>query len=113
MARKPSINESTLSKMEVRKLNALRKSIGDDLGNKAFAEWYKARPVAGPKAGPVDATAEAIAQAVMGLIEDGTIKGLPRGGYNMRRGRGRVVGRRSSSSSRRCSARVFGCESFR
>ena len=36
-------------------------------------------------------TAEAIAGAVMGLIEDGKIKGLPRGGFTVRRGRGRVV----------------------
>ncbi len=90
MARKPSLDESNLTKMEVRKLNALRKSIGDDLGSKAFAEWHKFRPVA-PKAAPVDRTAEAIAVAVMGLIESGTIRSLPRGGYTVRRGRGRVV----------------------
>ncbi len=90
MARKPSIDESSLTKMEIRKLNALRKSIGDDLGTKVFAEWHKSRPVA-PKAASVDRTAEAIAVAVMGLIESGTIRSLPRGGYTVRRGRGRVV----------------------
>ncbi len=90
MARKPSLDESNLTKMEVRKLNALRKSIGDDLGSNAFAEWHKSRPMA-PKAAPVDRTAEAIAVAVMGLIESGTIRSLPRGGYTVRRGRGRVV----------------------
>ncbi len=91
MARKPSLDESTLTKMEVRKLNALRKSIGDDLGSRAFAEWRKSRPVASAKAAPVDKTAEAIGEAVMALIEGGTIKGLPRGGYVVRRGRGRVL----------------------
>ncbi len=91
MARTPSLDETTLSKMDVRKLGALRKSIGDDLGTKAFVEWRKARPAPSTKAAPVDKTAQAIAQAVMGLIEDGTIKGIPRGGYTVRRGRGRVV----------------------
>ncbi len=90
MARKPSLDESSLAKMEIRKLNALRKSIGDDLGTKAFVEWQKSRPAA-PDAAPVDKTAEAIASAVMALIDSGAIKGLPRGGYTVRRGRGRVV----------------------
>jgi len=44
-----------------------------------------------PKVAPVDRTAEAIAVAVMGLIESGTIRSLPRSGYTVRRGRGRVV----------------------
>ncbi len=85
------IDETNLTKGEIRKLNALRKSIGDDLGEKAFAAWLKERPVPSSQAAPGDATAKAIADAVMALIEDGTIKGLPRGGYHVRRGRGRVV----------------------
>tara|TARA_A100001037_G_scaffold218924_1_gene196843 strand:+ start:472 stop:735 length:264 start_codon:yes stop_codon:yes gene_type:complete len=32
---------SELTKGEIRKLNALKKSIGDDLGKKAFDEWRK------------------------------------------------------------------------
>ncbi len=91
MARKTSLDESNLTKMEARKLNALRKSIGDDLGTKAFAEWHKSRPAAATKAAPVDRTAQAIAVALMSLIEDRTIKAIPRGGYTVRRGRGRVV----------------------
>ncbi len=90
MARKPKIDEANLTKMDVRKLNALKKSVGDDIGEKAFAEWLKNRPAPSASVAP-DKTAEAIAGAVMGLIEAGTIKGLPRGGYNVRRGRGRVV----------------------
>ncbi len=90
MARKPSLDESNLTKMEVRKLSALRKSIGDDLGTKAFVEWHRSRPAA-TKAPPTDKTAKSIAEAVMGLIEDRTIKSLPRGGFTVRRGRGRVV----------------------
>ena len=33
-----SIDESALAKMQLRKLNALRKSVGDDIGERAFAE---------------------------------------------------------------------------
>ncbi len=79
MARKPTIDESTLTKMELRKLNALRKSVGDDIAGKAFMAWHRTRP-ASKNAAPVDKTAEAIADAVMALIEKGKIKGLPRGG---------------------------------
>ena len=85
------IDETTLTKGEIRKLNALRKSIGDGLGEMAFGAWLKERPAPSSQASTSDATAEAIAVAVMAMIEDGTIKGLPRGGYNLRRGRGRVV----------------------
>ncbi len=85
------IDETKLTKGEVRKLNALRKSIGDDLGEKAFAAWLKERPMPSSQAAPSDATAEAIAAAVMALIEDGTIKRLPRDEDNVRLGRGRVV----------------------
>jgi hypothetical protein len=90
MARSPSADRSQLSKMELRKLNALCKSIGDELGAKAFNEWRRARP-APEKAEPIDKTAEAIAEAVMKLINGGAIKSLPRGGYTIKRGRGRVV----------------------
>ena len=85
------IDETKLTKGEIRKLNALRKSIGDGLGEKAFAAWLKERLEPSLKTAPADRAADAIAAAVMALIEDGTIKGLPRGGYNVRRGRGRVV----------------------
>jgi hypothetical protein len=90
MARGPNVDKSQLSKMELRKLNALCKSIGDELGTKAFTEWRRSRPEPQTSA-PVDKTAEAIATAVMKLIESGQIKSLPRGGYSVRRGRGRVV----------------------
>ena len=90
MARKPSLDESSLPKMQVRKLNFLRTSIGDDLGTSAFLQWQKSRPTA-PKTAPVDKAAEAIGEAIMGLIDSRKIKRIPRGGYVVRRGRGRVV----------------------
>ena len=36
-----SIDERSLTKGHVRKLNALRKSIGNALGEQAFAKWLK------------------------------------------------------------------------
>ena len=36
----PRYSEKELSKGELRKLNALRKSLGDDIAEKAFSEWY-------------------------------------------------------------------------
>lgn len=91
MARKPSIDESALTKMELRKLNALRKSIGNDIAEKAFKEWQATRPAPGAGGPARDKTAEAIGDAIMGLIDSGRIKSMPRGGYVVKRGRGRVV----------------------
>ena len=36
-----AINEKDLTKGHIRKLNALRKSIGDKLANEVFAKWLK------------------------------------------------------------------------
>jgi hypothetical protein len=36
-----SIDHSTLTKGQIRKLNALRKSIGDDIAEDAFGKWMK------------------------------------------------------------------------
>ena len=58
-----AIDQSTLTKGEIRKLNALRKSIGDDLADGAFSKWLKqqAKVSKAPKA---DAVAERIAEAL-------------------------------------------------
>jgi hypothetical protein len=90
MAREPAINETALTKGEIRKLYALRKSLGDDIAEKAFAEWF-AQKATKVSAETQHKTADAIADAVMGLIDSGKIKGLPRGGYVVKRGRDRVV----------------------
>ena len=37
----PRINESKLTKGQLRKLNALRKSIGDKIAEDAFSRWLK------------------------------------------------------------------------
>ena len=36
-----NIDQSTLTKGQIRKLNALRKSVGDDIAEEAFSKWIK------------------------------------------------------------------------
>ena len=84
-----SINESTLKKGELRKLNALRKSIGDELGTKAFTQWFNAKGEK-PEKAQQDINVERIAEALQPLIENGQLN-IQRGGYLLRRGRGRVI----------------------
>ena len=36
-----SIDQSTLNKGQIRKLNALRKSVGDNIADVAFGKWMK------------------------------------------------------------------------
>ena len=55
------INESALTKGQIRKLNALRKSIGDDLAEEAFGKWLARQAPAAPPSDPTtsDNTLEA------------------------------------------------------
>ena len=82
----PAIDESALTKGQLRKLNSLRKSVGNDIGERAFAEWLAAQAAAPP----ADRNADRVAEALWPLVEQGTLR-LPRGGYIVRRGRGRIV----------------------
>ena len=84
---KVAFQEDQLSKGQARKLTALRKSLGDDIADKAFAEWlnYQPEPVE-----EVDMNAELIAETLVDLINQGKLR-IPRGGYLVRRGRGRVI----------------------
>jgi hypothetical protein len=80
------IDEKTLTKGELRKLNALRKSVGDDLGTEAFAKWYAQREKHEEAPDPNIALIE---DALNPLIKKISI---PRGGaYAVRRGRGRFI----------------------
>lgn len=82
-----SINEKDLTKGQFRKLNALRKSVGDDLAEDVFAKWLtrqeKAKPV--EKADPV---AEKLKDAIAGLEKDPAFR-LGNQGYTVRRARGK------------------------
>ncbi len=79
-------DESTLTKGQLRKLNALRKSVGAAIGDEAFSKWLQ-QSAHTPLS---DLNAEVIADALWKLVEQGRIA-IPRGGYIVRRGRRRVI----------------------
>ena len=89
MARRPSVafNEGQLTKGQARKLTALRKALGEDIANRAFSEWMTAQP--GLVEGG-DQNAELIAELLIDQINQGKLR-IPRGGYLVRRGHGRVI----------------------
>ncbi len=82
------IRERDLTKGQVRKLTALRKSLGKGIADNAFAEWLASVPAV--KTESADKTAEAIAELLNTPVLTKKIN-LPRGGYVVRRGRGRVI----------------------
>lgn len=81
-----SINESTLMKGQLRKLNALRKSVGDDIGTRAFTEWLASQA----ETEKADKNIETIVNALWPLVKEGKLK-IQRSGYLVRRGRGRLI----------------------
>ena len=81
------IDESALTKGQLRKLRALRKSVGDGIAERAFAEWLASRAGSAAKA---DANATTIVDTLWPLVQQGTLA-IPRGGYLVRRGRGRII----------------------
>ena len=81
------IDESALSRGQLRKLNALRKSVGEEVGERAFAAWLESQREA---AGEADENAAKIVDVLWPLVEEGRLA-IPRGGYRLRRGRGRII----------------------
>ena len=81
------IDESALTKGQLRKLNALRKSVGEGIAERAFAEWLASQTGAKTK---TDSNAETIVDSLWPMVEQGTLA-IPRGGYLIRRGRGRII----------------------
>ncbi len=88
MAAKSGIIQTNLTKGQIRKLNALRKSVGPAIGEKAFAQWLKKAEAR--KDAAVDKTSAQIAEAIQAALERKGL-GIPRGGYLITRGRGRVL----------------------
>ena len=80
------IDETALTKGQLRKLNALRKSLGQTIADEAFTKWLD-QAVEEPE---VDRNAEVISDALWSLIQEGGLS-IRRGGYIVRRGRGRVI----------------------
>ncbi len=86
---KPSgIDLGALTKGQIRKLSALRKSLGERIADKAFSEWLKSG--ANEKATPADKSGQLIADTLAPLVQSGKLR-IPRGGYLLSRGRRRVV----------------------
>ena len=81
------IDEAALTKGQVRKLNALRKSLGTAIADEAFFKWLAQAANDEPEA---DENARVIADTLWGLIQNGKLM-IRRGGYIVRRGRGRVI----------------------
>lgn len=80
-----AFDENALTKGQVRKLNALRKSIGDDLAEDAFGKWLLRQQTDVP---PVDPVSEKIVSALSGLESDRKFN-LGRYGYTVRKVRGK------------------------
>jgi hypothetical protein len=81
-----TIDHSTLTKGQVRKLNALRKSVGDDIAEDAFGKWMKTQSKT-PKE-VRDPVADALVAALANLKDDKSFR-LGRKGYVVNRSRGK------------------------
>ena len=80
------IDEGKLTKGQVRKLNALRKSVGDELGEEVFRKWLARQAAASaPKVDPVAAMIE---EALADFVNDRKLN-LGRYGYTICRARGK------------------------
>jgi hypothetical protein len=81
-----TIDHSTLTKGQIRKLNALRKSVGDDIAEDAFGKWIKTQSKT-PK-DVNDPVADALVAALSRLTSDKSFK-LGTKGYVVRRAKGK------------------------
>jgi hypothetical protein len=91
-----AINEADLTKGQIRKLNALRRSIGDSLAEEAFAKWLKQQETEADEF-LIDPVAELLAETLAPLLKKKNLN-LGRYGYCVKRARGKgaqgiVVGR--------------------
>ena len=84
---KAAIKESRLSKGELRKLTALRKSLGDEIADEAFSKWHGQQKKGG--SAKVDQNVSIIEAALAPHLKK---MSFPRGGgYVIKRGRGRII----------------------
>ena len=81
-----TIDEIALTKGQARKLTALRRSVGDELGEEVFGKWLAQQAAASaPRADPVAAKIE---EALAGFAGDRKFN-LGVYGYTIRRARGK------------------------
>ena len=83
-----TIDQSTLNKGQIRKLNALRKSVGDDIAEDAFGKWMKTQSKTSKEVR--DPVADALVAALSHLNHDKGFK-LGNKGYVVRRAKGKGV----------------------
>jgi hypothetical protein len=83
-----TIDQSTLTKGQIRKLNALRKSVGDKIAEDAFSKWMKSQSQT-PKE-VRDPVADALVAALANLTSDKSFK-LGNKGYVVKRSKGKGV----------------------
>lgn len=81
-----TIDESTLTKGQIRKLYALRKSVGDKIAEDAFGKWMKSQTKT-PKE-VRDPIADALVTALDQFKDDKTFR-LGAKGYVVRRAKGK------------------------
>jgi len=81
-----AIDESALTKGQTRKLNALRKSVGDDIADEAFTKWMAARAKAPKEAR--DPVADALVAALDQFKDEKTFR-LGAKGYVVKRSKGK------------------------
>ncbi|NKB55815.1 MAG: hypothetical protein GKS00_05715 [Alphaproteobacteria bacterium] len=81
------IDESELKKGQIAKLNALRKSVGDDLAEDVFVKWLR-RQQSAKKIEEADPVAEKLVKALASLEKDEGFR-LGNQGYTVRRARGK------------------------
>ena len=81
-----SIDQSTLTKGQIRKLNALRKSVGDDIAEEAFGKWMVTQSKT-PKE-VRDPVADSLVAALANLTSDKSFR-LGTKGYVVRRAKGK------------------------
>ena len=82
------IDQSTLTKGQIRKLNALRKSIGNEIADVAFSKWMTAQSKT-PK-DVSDPVADALVAALNQFKDDKTFN-LGTKGYVVKRSKGKGV----------------------
>jgi len=81
-----TIDQSTLTKGQVRKLNALRKSVGDAIADAAFGKWMKSQSKT-PKE-VRDPVADALVGALANLTSNKSFR-LGTKGYVVKRAKGK------------------------
>ncbi len=80
-----AINEKALSKGEIRKLNALRKSLGDKIAEEAFTKWLANKP---SQVEMTDSVARKLEAALAPLANDNGFK-LGNYGYTVKKAKGK------------------------